>query len=200
MQVFVTTLPHKNLLPKKIVFELLIDPERSYNILLTSGMSLMEMNIDVETDLKDQLKFAELLLLIPKEIKFEKIHTGSNSNDWIVSMVKQTARFPHHYDTWLGVGHSVQANEENTPYSDATDFCGLILLPSATLSDDFMKIERDGRIINFYSLFPLYKNELEFKREKGYDAFWDALVKDDTKDILDNKRPNLFRKKWFGLF
>lgn len=49
---------------------------------------------------KDKYKFAELMLLVPKDVTFSTV-TGEGGNDWIIAMLKEAARFPHHYDTWL---------------------------------------------------------------------------------------------------
>jgi len=169
--------------------------KHSFNILLTSGMSSMEMDLDQNIKNRNDLKFAELILLLPKEIEFGEIHNGENENDWIISMLKQTARFPHHYGTWLGIGHTIQATEELDTYDKSTEFVGSIILPSVTFDEDFTKIEMDGHEINFHTLFPLYKNELEYKVEVGYNKFLDLLIKSNSKEILDIKRPNLIPKK-----
>ena len=112
-------------------------------------------------------------------------------------MIKTSAKFPHYYNTWLGEGHTIQANEEYEPYSKETKFQGVILLPSATFGEDFMKIRRNERVINIYSLFPLYKNELEFKKENGFNSFWEHLVASNPEEILNTNRPNILKKKWF---
>ena len=169
--------------------------KHSFNILLTSGMSSMEMDLDQNIKNRNELKFAELILLLPKEIEFGEIQNGENENDWILSMLKQTARYPHHYGTWLGIGHTIQATEELEPYDINTEFVGSIILPSVTFDEDFTKIEMDGNEINFYSLFPLYKNEFEYKIEVGYSKFLDLLIKANSNEILNIKRPNLIRKK-----
>lgn len=175
--------------------------KNSFNILLTSGMSSMEMELDQDIKNRNELKFAELMLLLPKEIEFGQIHSGEYENDWIISMLKQTARFPHHYGTWIGVGHTIQATEELEPYDKNTDFVGSIILPSVTFDEDFTKIEINGHEINFYSLFPLYKNELEYKIEVGYNKFLDLLIKANSKEILDINRKNLIpKKKLWNLF
>ena len=173
------------------------DPNRKYNILLTSGMSLMEMNIDVETPEKDNLRFGELMLLIPKNLTLDMVYTGKNKNDWVISMLKESAKFPHFYDTWLGVGHTIQANEEYEPYSDECNFYGVVLLPSATFQDEFTKIQKEDRVINLYSVFPLYKEEIEYKRKHGFSEFWKKLVDSNPREIIDLKRPSIIRRKSF---
>lgn len=171
--------------------------DREYNILLTSGMSLLEMTVDAEIEERRDYLFAELMVLLPKELELSQVHTGEEKNSWIVSMLKQTARFPHHYDTFISIGHTLQATEDMEPYSNETDFVGSIILPSATFDSDFTEVICGDNKINILSVFPLYGNELEFKIQKGYDEFIALLVKANAEEIINNDRKNLISKKSF---
>ncbi len=153
-------------------------------------MSLMEMTVpDVVAD-KAQYRFAELMLLLPKEVTFGKTITGSGTNDWIINMLKETARFPHHYATWLSIGHTLQATEDMEPYDDATAYTGVVILPSVTLDEDFTTITVPDGPINIYSVYPLYRHELEYKVANGYNALLDCLIEKDAREIFDfNRRP-----------
>jgi len=187
-----------------------IRPKNSaFEILLTSGMSSIPMNVSEITEDSDSYKFAELMALIPKGIDFGKMYPSGSKHDWIISMVKQSAKFPHFYDTWLGVGHTIQSDEEMKPYSDDTNYCGCLLLPTMTFPKDFQTIDSPNGTINIYGLFPLYKEELEFKIEKGFNEFIKFLIKNNTKEIIDFNRANYCKngdavgtlKRWTkGLF
>jgi len=167
----------------------------SFNILLTSGMSTLKMSVNGQEEKPAELEFAELMMLIPKEIEFEQVYTGKKKNDWIISILKQTAKFPHFYDTWIGIGHTIQAEEDMMPYSSENDFVGALILPSVTFDENFTQINKNGRKINIYNVFPIYKNELEFKIENGYNKFLDLLIKANAKEVLDLNRKNLIPKK-----
>jgi hypothetical protein len=164
--------------------------EKDFNLLLTSGMSLLEMQVSDNISNKDDYRFAELMLILPKEISFGSTITDEN-NDWLVNMLKETARFPHHYDTFFSEGHTLQATHDLQPYNDLTKFAGCVLLPSVTFDTDFTEIQSPNGVINIYSLFPLYKNELEYKLQNGYNKLLDLLINADTKEIFDNNRKNL---------
>ncbi|WP_347217325.1 suppressor of fused domain protein [Chryseobacterium sp.] len=166
--------------------------DEDFNLLVTSGMSLLEMQVPDSIENKEDYAFAELLILLPKDIQFEKTYPSGGKNDWIIDLIKEMARFPHHQDTFLTEGHSLQAwSDISEPYDENTQFTSSILLPSATFDDDFMQITCDDRIINLYTLFPLYPNELEYKIENGYGKFFDLLIEGNIPDILDNNRKNL---------
>ncbi len=173
-----------------------IKPENStFNILLTCGMSTLKMEVDEQAGNQAELEFAELMMLIPKEIEFEQIYSGQNKNDWIISILKQSAKFPHFYDTWVGMGHTLQAEMDMSPYSSETEFVGALILPSVTFDKDFTEIHKNGRKINIYNVFPLYKEELEFKIENGYSKLLDLLIKANGKEVLDLNRKKLISKK-----
>jgi hypothetical protein len=157
-------------------------------------MSSIAMNVSGIVKDAESYKFAELMTLIPKGIDFEKIYPSGTKYDWIISMVKQSAKFPHFYDTWLGIGHTIQADEERKPYSDNTNYCGCVVLPTMTFPKDFQTISSTNGTINIYGLFPLYKEELEFKIEKGFNEFIKFLIKNNTKEIIDFDRVNYCKK------
>jgi hypothetical protein len=170
---------------------------RNYNILLTSGMSLLEMTVNAEIENRNDYHFAELMVLTPKDLDFAQVYTGNEKNSWIISMLKQTARFPHHYNTFIAIGQTLQATEDMQPYNSETDYVGCAILPSVTFDVDFTEFKCDDKKINIYSLFPLYKNELEYKIQKGYAGLVDLLNKAQPKEIIDNNRKNLINNKGF---
>ena len=166
-----------------------------FNILLTSGMSSIEMNLDEDDQDRDKLKFAELMVLVPKEMEFGSNLPSDSPDSWVMDMLKDTARFPHHYDTWLQTGHTVQAQYDLSPYSGQTEFAGVVVLPSFLFNSDFTKIKTSDSVINIYTLFPLYNNELEFKIANGYNALAKILEESDIDFTINNKRANLLVAK-----
>ncbi len=168
-----------------------IRPKKAeFAVLLTAGMSSIAMNVSEVANNPQAYKFAELMTLIPKDVDFGKMYPAGTKYDWIISMLKQSAKFPHFYNTWIGVGHTLQADEDMKPYSSDTAYCGCLLLPTMTFSKDFQKIHSPKGTINIYGLFPLYKEELEFKIGHGFNAFMTFLVKNNTKEIIDFNRKN----------
>jgi len=156
------------------------------------------MNVSDQLKDPENHRFAELMVLIPKGIDFGRVYPGGTKYDWIISMLKASAKFAHFYDTWIGIGHSIQADENMGPYSKDTDYVGCLVLPTMTFPKEFQKIKTSNGPINIYGLFPLYKEELEFKIKNGFNAFADFLVKNNTKELKDFKRKNYCKKR--GLF
>lgn len=164
--------------------------DSNFNVLLTAGMSSMEMNVAEIDGKSDQYKFSEVMALVPEDIDFGKMYPSGTRFDWIMGMIKQVAKFPHHHDTWVGIGHTFQATEEMEPYSSDTSFCGCLVLPTVTFPKEFATIECDEGCINIYSLFPLYREELQYKLQHGFSEFTQFLADNNAKEILDLNRIN----------
>ncbi|WP_421945142.1 suppressor of fused domain protein [Pedobacter sp.] len=164
--------------------------QHEFNFLLTAGMSTIEMTVPNAVENPEDYKFAELMLLLPKSIGFGKV-TGENPNDWLIEMLKESARFPHHYDTWLSIGHTLQATADMEPYSENTIYTGIVVLPSVTFDEDFTSLQAGENVINIYSAFPLYEDEMNYKIKNGYNALLDKLIDKNAKEIFDYNRANL---------
>ena len=84
--------------------------EEDGTILYTTGMSDLPMSLPEEIADREDLKYAELYMLLPGDWDLGK--AGSNPKDlpyerfWPIQMLKFLARFPHEYKTWLGWGHT----------------------------------------------------------------------------------------------
>ncbi|MDQ8004617.1 MAG: suppressor of fused domain protein [Pedobacter sp.] len=164
--------------------------KHNFNILLTAGMSTLQMSVPAAVENPKDYQFAELMLLLPKSITFGKV-TGDNPNDWLIAMLKEAARFPHHYDTWLSIGHTLQATADMEPYAENTNYTGVVILPSVTFDEEFTSIQAGENLINIYSVFPLYADEMNYKIENGYNALLDKLIEKNAKEIFDDTRANL---------
>lgn len=164
--------------------------KHNFNMLLTAGMSSLAMTVPAAVEKPEEYQFAELMLLLPKSIKFGKV-TGENPNDWLIGLLKETARFPHHYDTWLSIGHTLQATADMEPYDEMTNYTGVVILPSVTFDEEFTSVQAGENLINIYSVFPLYADEMNYKIANGYNALLDKLIEKNAQEIFDENRANL---------
>lgn len=177
--------------------------ELPYNILITSGMSDLPMKVPEEFEVN---KHIELCMLLPEVWNLEaksyedmaEVFKDEN-NYWPIRWLKNIARFPHEYDTWVGYGHTIPNGADAEPFADNTKLGCMILFPSLTLSDDFFELKINAeKEINFYCLYPIYKEEMNFKLKKGSDALISKFEKNNIYDVLDINRTNTCLKK--GLF
>lgn len=161
--------------------------ENNYYKLITMGMGAYKMNVPDELS-PYELERAELILYLPPTW-----NVGSDKEEdyWPIRQLKGTARIPVQCDTWLGYGHTVSADAENTPYADNTGFCSMMLLDGVNPSGEELnlRMESIGKI-NFYQLFPLYKEELEYKQGTDADALLDLFNESDRTPIINISRKN----------
>jgi hypothetical protein len=174
-----------------------------FNVIITLGMSSMEMTNDQNIPNWGMHMFAELMICVPNRINSKNLREGQEY-DWILNMLRQAATFPHIENTWLGIGHGLQGNMDGSPYDDRTEFIGGMVLPSVTFDKDFTKIPLgDSCAINIYSFFPLYRNELDYKIANNYQAMLDLLTKKNMTEVFLPGRENLLspdKKKRFKLW
>jgi hypothetical protein len=171
-----------------------------FNIMVTSGLSDKAMNVPQG---QDQNKYAELYILLPKEwpIQIEnyelmnEIFKDENVY-WPIRWLKTIARFPHEYNTWIGWGHTIPNGANASPFSANTKLGCFLLMPSISLPKGFFELKtKDGKNIKFYCLYPLYKEEMDYKLKNGTDKLLDKFEQFNISDIIDTGRPNTCIKK-----
>jgi hypothetical protein len=159
--------------------------DRDFNLLLSCGMSALPMN--VPSDL-DYLKYAEVFIILPKDWKLKEEDFQDENNYWPVRTLKQLSKYPHLNDTWFGYGHTIPFDQSKEVDHN---FHSLILLESIKLSEDFTILEtEDGETVYFYSVVPLYKEEVEFKMEHGTGALLKRFTRFEIDEVVDIHRPN----------
>lgn len=160
-------------------------------LLYTTGMSDLPMSLPEEISDREDLKYAELYMLLPgswdlggegtspKDLPYERF--------WPIQMLKFLARFPHEYKTWLGWGHSIPNGPEYAPICPGLGFGGAVL--------DSLKLvppleTEEGKHISFYLLIPAYKEEIEYKLKYGMEELSRCFAEKKLPLVLDIHRPN----------
>jgi hypothetical protein len=161
------------------------DEYRNYIILMTNGISSKPF----ETPDKQLSRYIELCILLPPNWKLENDSWKKQKNYWPIELLKSIGRYPLENNTWLGYGHTIPNGE----YIIGTKFVATILLKSKILPDDFQQIIYGEKIIELYTLFPLYKEELDYKIKHGTNALLELFDKNNISDIINIKRKNVCR-------
>lgn len=172
-------------------------PERPFHTLITSGMSDFPMSVpeDVEAPC-----YLELMVTLPQSWRIDDKSFEDEKWYWPIRQLKFLARFPHKYDTWLGWGHTLPNGDPATPFADNTLFSGVIVLPSVTVPTEFYTLKiNDEKTIDFFSIVPLYEEEMNLKLNKGTEVLLDKFDNYGINDIVDIDRRNVAKKR-FGLF
>jgi len=77
----------------------------------------------------------------------------------------------------------------------------MLLLPTIVFGQEFHTLELENKSIDFYTIIPLYSEEVNRKMKKGVESLFDGFDKHGLTDIVQIDRENTAkRKKRFGLF
>jgi hypothetical protein len=173
---------------------------RRFHVLVTSGMSALPMSTDPG---EEEYRFAELAILLSPRWKLGREEFEDERNYWPVRLLKALTRYPRDNATWLGFGHSVALSNPPEPFASNTELAACVLLPSPTLGEGFCRMQRpDGGATYFWSVMPLYREELELKLERGTDTLLNTLEGARITDVVEPDRPSAMspRKRRFRFF
>ena len=169
--------------------------DRPYWTLVTSGMSDLPMPAP---DGSEAWRHAELMLCLPREWPIGDEEFKKQENYWPVYWLKMLARFPHEYNAWMAWGHTMPNGDPAEPFCEGVDFTGIILLGPRTVSSDFHSLKvRDDKVIHFYSVVPLYTEEMDLKLKQGADHIDQLLDQNKVTEIVSVGRPSIASGKWW---
>lgn len=173
-------------------------PERPWHVLVTTGMSAKPMATPAEVP--DDWRHAELLVSLPADWEISEAAFKDERHYWPIRLLKQLARLPHQYETWLGFGHSIPNGHPAVPYARDTMLSGTLVIPPLTLPEEFHRFAwPNGTIVRFWSLLPVYAEEMDLKLRKGTEVLLEHVEQAGISDIIDRARPNVApRKKWWS--
>jgi hypothetical protein len=165
--------------------------------LVTSGMSDRPMAVPPEASPDEAPPFAELCILLPSTWDIpadpaDIVTTFADENVyWPIRWLKILARFPHQYSTWLGFGHTFPNGENAEPFADTTELGCMLLLTALSLPEEFQTLViSPEKTVHFYTLYPLYREEMVLKTRHGVDTLIDRFEDYNIGDVLDLTRPN----------
>lgn len=179
------TVLHELVSPDIHVDICVVPPERdrNYYILSTMGMGAYKMNVPEE--LADQkLDRAEVAICLPADWK---INEEDEKWYWPIRLLKNLARLPLNYNSWLGFAHTIT---HEAPYADNTALCGSILvLPQNTDEGGDICVLPNGDEVNFYFVLPIYEQEMNFKLNFGANRLLRKMRYVDF--VVDINRPDV---------
>ncbi len=171
---------------------IVVPPNEKHNYyqLVTMGMGAYKMKIPQMFKIL-HLERAELVICLPPDWN---VNSSKEEDYWPIRVLKSAARIPVSCNTWLGYGHTISNDEENTQYASNTGFCSVALLDTNGSGESFPHLDLSffKKNINFYRLFPLYKEELENKlnSDNGIDELLETFEKRDLSCVIDIHRKN----------
>lgn len=166
--------------------------DRPFHTFVTCGMSDRPMS--PPAGVSDR-RYAELTLLLPPDWPVSQEAFQDESWYWPLRLLKMLARFPHEYQTWLWMDHTIPNGDPPEPFDPSTELCCALLSAPSSLPKEFSTLRIDARRqVAFLSLLPLYKEEMDFKLSKGSDKLLRRLSDAGVTDVLDARRENVCRR------
>ncbi len=129
----------------------------------------------------EDYRFAELCVILPPDgpLDMESLK-ASEDNYWPIRCLKQNAKFPHEYDTYFSTGHTVQGADGET-LSPNCPYSGFLIAVPVSLDEEFQVLHlKNGDLIHFYCLIPLYAEELNVKTIYGLDDLFELFERFDV--------------------
>jgi hypothetical protein len=181
------------------VLEVLPSAKRPFHVLVTCGLSDRPMNAPQGCE---DCRYAELYICLPAAWPLGTQDLTDERNYWPIRLLQMLGRFPHAFDAWLWMYHTVPNFDPPKPYADNTRLCGAMLAPPISLPMDFASLKvPDSDPIYFFSVLPLHQDEMDFKIKNGGEPLMANLFKQGViADIVDPARKSVIQKKRFGLF
>ena len=133
-------------------------PQRNYYTLITMGMSAYKMEIPLKYK-GDGIDRCELMMNLPPDWN---IQSGDEKDFWPIKYLRMIARMPMHNNAWFSIGHTM-TNTNYEPFASNTKLCGFYFASAPLKSFWFNDVNK----VNYYTLVPLYKEEIEYNNKYG---------------------------------
>lgn len=159
-------------------------------ILATSGMSARAMSVPKGAQ---AFRYSELLMYLPYDWPLSSESMNNPDYNWPVEWLRRIAHYPHLQGTWMG-GHSGTFSNEEPPEPFAKNTQLSCMLALSNPGESGQLIKPNGDIIQFYSLYPIYKEERELVMEYGEGKLLEKFQKYEVSAIIDVNRMNVALK------
>ncbi|MGO4108231.1 suppressor of fused domain protein [Paenibacillus sp. YAF4_2] len=171
---------------------------RNYYTLVTCGMSEKAMTVPEGAE---EYHYAEIMISLPSTWKISEADFKDDRNYWPVRELKKLARFPHEHNTWLHLGHTLANEHPPKPYSSDVKYQGMLLaIPEVEQIREFFNLQlEEDKVVHFFTLMPIYQEEMDYKLKHGVEALLEKIYKISTDKVVQLNRKNAC-KKVFGLF
>lgn len=169
--------------------------ERPHWVLYTTGMSRFAMTLP--DDVQGVPTRAELVLVLPEDWfapwtpETGLVHILSHEGFWPVRELLTFAKFPHTYQTWLALGHTVPNGAPAEPYAGTTMLDGAVFLPPMSVFPEpeecHIQLDDDNQLALLTPVF-LYNHEMDYKLDRGLHALIDLFNRNGVDDVLREAR------------
>jgi|ERR1043166_1303447 hypothetical protein len=160
-----------------------------FHTIITSGMSDRPMTVPEGAE---ECRFAELVISLPPTWPMDEESWKDERHWWPFRWLKQLARFPHEYGSWLFCEHTVPNDDPPMAFAPTTEFCCMLLASPVLCSDKGGCLVIDDAIkIYLHSLIPIYREEMDFALSRSSGELLDRLGEAGVTELLQIGRKNV---------
>ena len=162
--------------------------------LVTVGSGARRMNVPAQLA-EHELERAEFAIDLPASWNLDDL--SSRDNAWPIMLLTNIARMAATQGTFTMVMQTV-GPPNNSTYAENTKLGATMIIPSQ--GEDGASLLRlpGGEAVNFYHLFPMTLDELEYGLKNGKDALLQLLAY--VSSVVDPNRPSAVPQKKKGFF
>lgn len=99
--------------------------------------------------------------------------------EWVPLLLK-LAHYPFQNNTFLWRGTTV----DNQGLAPASDYAGFLVFPSVSVEESFYFLHQPAKRTGFLSVYPLYREELDFYRSASLEALLERLEMAKISDLV----------------
>lgn len=162
-------------------------PGRDYQTLFTIGMSEQLMKVPRGSE---DFRYAELVMHLPSDWPLDKVALKQERYRWPLVWLNKIARYPHTHQTWLGGAIALLSNgDPPRPLAAGCPFKALLL---AAQYDQVGVIQCDDqRVIQVYTLIPLYQEERQLEISQGLPELFRRMDRAGVGKVVNLQRANV---------
>ncbi len=155
--------------------------------LFTTGMSDKKMTVPSG---QEAFQFAELIMHLPVNWRIPKKLMKDDKWLWPFVWLRQIAYYPHMSNSWLGGSWTIISSDEPpVPLGPSTKQTCLLLLADF---DEWSPIRlEDGKVIHFYTVYPIFTEERDFEKKHGLVPLLERLKTEGHSTVVDVNRASV---------
>ncbi len=168
--------------------------EQENGILFTKGLS--DRNQSESTGVESEVHpFIELYFYMPTYWDL-----SDTLKSWPIDWLERIASVPQKNNTWFGPGDTLPTGKGHASSVINSEFQqSFFILNEPVAAVDVLKNIGNSEV-KFLSIIPIFKSEFEFKNSHSAYRLFQKMSKENFSEELDQYRPVIAKKKFFGLF
>lgn len=160
-------------------------------VIVTNGLSNYKMPVPEKWQ---EYEYNELYFCLPSYWEWDDLNNAQMN--WIYPWIQRLAKHVVEKNTWFGHGHTMPCGAEMKPLSATMKQDHFFLSLPILLEKELKSVVLAGKTVNFLAIIPIFKNELDYKHQKGTLKFLQKLKGKGVTEKLDDYRTSITRGRW----